>query len=150
MPLSFISGKKLNVLLHIVVWAVLFILPTYLVYGDSPRDRVFMMEVWLQLTCYAVIFYVSYAWLAPRFFFTAKHFVYFIYSALLIIILTIFLGVFIYHFDPFYHRGFREKIPPQDMARSYDRPKLFPPPPCDNPPPPVRYHEAVYSWLSEF
>ena len=138
MPLSFISGKKLNVLLHIVVWAVLFILPTYLVYGDSPRDRVFMMEVWLQLTCYAVIFYVSYAWLAPRFFFTAKHFVYFVYSTLLIVILTIFLGVFIYHFDPFYHRGLREQIPPQDMARSYDRPELLRPPPGENPPPPVR------------
>ncbi|MEI7724584.1 MAG: histidine kinase [Bacteroidota bacterium] len=132
MSLSFISGKKLRILLHIIVWSVLFILPAYLLYGDSSRDRAFMMEVWFQLACYAIIFYLSYALLAPRFFFTGKKLLFFITASLIILILTFLLGLLNYHFSPVFHAGVREHLPPPDLAKNIDR-REFP-----QPPPPVR------------
>ncbi|MEI7663339.1 MAG: histidine kinase [Bacteroidota bacterium] len=125
------------ILLHIIVWSVLLILPTYLIYGDSPRDRIFMLEVWFQLACYAVIFYLSYLLLAPRLFFSRRKPEYFIYSALMIILFTIFLGVLISHFDPVFHHGFSKGPPPEALDRFHDQ-GGFRPPPADKPPAPIR------------
>jgi two-component system LytT family sensor kinase len=132
MSLSFLSAKKLRILLHIIVWSVLFILPAYLLYGDSTRSRAFMMEVWFQLACYAIIFYLSYALLAPRFFFTGKKLLFFISASLIILMLTFFLGLFNYHFGPVFHPGVRDHLPPADLAKNIDR-RGFP-----QPPPPIR------------
>jgi two-component system, LytTR family, sensor kinase len=135
---SFISGKKLKVLLHLAVWSALFILPTYLLYGDSTRDRNFLMEVWFQLTCYAVIFYLSYFLFAPRLFFAGKKIFYFISSGLIIIIFTLSLGLLNHHFDPGFNHVIRERRTSPRILNDPGRPELRQPPPGDKPPAPVR------------
>jgi hypothetical protein len=83
------SEKKLAILLHVVVWSVLFILPTYLLYDDTFRDKTFLKEVWFQIIGYAILFYTSYFLLAPQLFFKGKKVAYLIASSVVIIILTL-------------------------------------------------------------
>jgi two-component system, LytTR family, sensor kinase len=135
---SFLSGPKLKVILHLVVWSALFILPAYLLYNDSERDLAFLMEVWFQLACYAVIFYLSYSLLAPRLFFTGKKLIYFITASLLILVFTLLLGLLHYQFSPVYHPGPGERMPPQEMSRGIEHTGLHRPPPGDKPPAPIR------------
>jgi two-component system LytT family sensor kinase len=133
-----ISGKKLKVLLHVVVWIVIFIFPTYLIFRDSDRDRVFMMAIWFQLAFYAIVFYLSYFWLAPRFFFSGRKYLFFIISALMIIVFTLLLGVIATKLDPFLHGG--EKGPGNHsfMVQDKGRPERRQPPFNGGPPSPIR------------
>ena len=134
MSYYFASGNKLKILLHLVVWAVLFILPTYLLYGNSDRDHAFMYEVWFQLACYAVVFYLSYLWLAPRLFFSGRQIRYFISAALLIITFTTLFSELNYHFDPVFRDEVREG-PPPEISGGGDSPDPFRPPRRNAPPP---------------
>ena len=138
MKWSRFSGKKLKILLHVVIWVVLFIIPTYLVYGDSPREQTFMREVWFQLACYGVIFYLSYGWLAPGLFFTGKRVAFFVSTSILIIVFTTFLGVLHAHFDPVFHPGIRNDLNRPAMEPETGRRDLRQLPPGDRPPPPVK------------
>jgi len=138
MTLSFLSGKKLKVLLHIVVWSALFVLPTYLLYGDSVRDREFLMVVWFQLACYAIIFYLSYFWLAPAFFFRGRKPAYFLSSALLILALTISLGLLTNRIIPFNRDEKRQPMPLPGMNQPSTGNDPFRPPPGYKPPLPFR------------
>ncbi|MCX6304657.1 MAG: histidine kinase [Bacteroidetes bacterium] len=150
MTRSFLTGKKLRVLLHLVVWSVLFILPAYMLYGNSARDRSFMIEVWFQLACFAVLFYTSYNLLAPRFFFTGKKVMYFITAALMIIIFTLFLGLLHDHFVPDFRRVNMERQLPSKTEWETGRQGLLRPPPNDKLPPPVRNWPLFNFLLSSF
>jgi two-component system, LytTR family, sensor kinase len=138
MSLSFLSGKKLKVLLHIVVWAALFVLPTYLLYGDSEHDRDFLREVWFQLACYAFIFYLGYFLLAPVFFFKGRKPAYFLSSAVLVLVLTLSLGIFNNRFSPFNRAENHEPRPAPGMERPLTGNEPFKPPYGEKPPKPFR------------
>ncbi|MCK9423801.1 MAG: histidine kinase [Bacteroidales bacterium] len=138
MSLSFLSGKKLKVLLHIVVWSALFVLPTYLLYGASALDRNFLVEVWFQLACYAVIFYLGYFWLAPAFFFRRRKLAYFLSSALLALALTVSLGFLNIRFSPFNREENRQHMPLPGMKQPLTGNEPFRPMPGGKPPLPFR------------
>ncbi|MCX6266737.1 MAG: sensor histidine kinase [Bacteroidetes bacterium] len=133
-----LTGTKLKILLHFALWSVLFIIPTFLLYGDSSRDQAFLREVWFQLASYAVIFYVSYFLLAPRYFFSGKKLAYFISAAALILVFTLFLLLLNDHHGPVFHPGSREHMPQPNHLRETNQPEFRPQPPADKPPAPVR------------
>lgn len=86
MNLTFPSVKKLPLILHTMAWAILFIIPIYLITSGSDRDAFFLIRVYSRTIVYALIFYLNYFWLVPRFFFSGKKKSYFLSAALLILI----------------------------------------------------------------
>ena len=70
--MSFITGKKLAVILHVVAWSILLLLPIYLVNLDSDKDFFFVQRVYLRTTVYILIFYLSFFWLVPYLLFRGK------------------------------------------------------------------------------
>jgi two-component system, LytTR family, sensor kinase len=72
MKLSFLSGKKLYILLHVLVCAVLLILPLYLTGSYSGRNYMFVKSLYLRTFVYLFLFYLNYLWLVPKFLFTGK------------------------------------------------------------------------------
>jgi two-component system LytT family sensor kinase len=142
----YLSGTKLKVLLHVVVWAVLFILPTYLVYGGSQREMQFVYEIWFQFACYAVIFYLSYLVLAPAFFFKGRKVVFFLASALMIVVFTLLLAQLHSKFIPGQGTRHEHRIPPpmQKIIPAGNHPA---PLVRDNPPPPLKTWPVVNFFL---
>ena len=138
MSKSILSGRKLKMLLHILVWMVMFILPAYLIYGDSPRDKAFLTEVWFQIGFYGIVFYASYLWLAPRFFFLKRKALFFLITAILIIAATFLMGMVNNYLDPVFHNHaqFPQERPPSTIQ---EIPPGMPPPPFPSkPPPPIK------------
>ena len=87
-----ISGKKdkiLMVLLHILVWGIMFALPVYIIYLESNHDSHFLWMTYPQIILYAVIFYLNYLWLVPVFYLRKKKTLYFTVAILLVIFMTI-------------------------------------------------------------
>jgi two-component system, LytTR family, sensor kinase len=82
MNFSGLSGKKIHVSLHIIIWIALFIIPTYLLFLDSGDDPGFLSRAYIQTALYIAIFYLNYLWLAPRFFFRKKKLLFFVLSLL--------------------------------------------------------------------
>ncbi len=88
-----LTDKRLIVLLHVLVWLILFIIPTYLLYFDSSRDLTFLLNTYIQTVLYAVLFYLSYLWVVPRFFFGNKRFSYVLILVSSVIVATVILEV---------------------------------------------------------
>jgi two-component system, LytTR family, sensor kinase len=79
----------LKVALHIAIWLTLFIIPSYLLYLDSDNDPGFIFRAYGQTGLYILIFYINYLWLAPRFFFSQKRWLFLALSLLLLSSATI-------------------------------------------------------------
>lgn len=88
MKTFFNSRRLIIILLHLFVWATVFILPAYLLFVDSNFDKGFLWRNYIQIAVYAIIFYINYLWLIPRFFYTNHRAVYFMYASLLLIVTT--------------------------------------------------------------
>jgi two-component system, LytTR family, sensor kinase len=95
------------------------------------------MAIWFQLAFYAAIFYLSYFWLVPRYFFTGKKLAWFLSSVLMTVLFTLLLGVMTYRFDPFFF-GEKQGAPP-GMAQPQVRARQMTPPPGQGPPKPLKY-----------
>jgi len=94
MKSSFLTGKKVRILLHLLVWAILFFFPSYLMYIDSRQDVNFLYHSFIQTIFYAIIFYVNFFILIPYIFFQKKNKLwYFISASLLIIGMTLLMNV---------------------------------------------------------
>lgn len=65
MHITFLSDKKLLILLHLSACALFFILPVYLIITDSGRDTVFIARFCAQAIIYVLLFYLNYFWLIP-------------------------------------------------------------------------------------
>ena len=132
-----ISGAKLRILLHILVWAVLFILPTWLFGEDNLRSRVFILQIWFQIACYAAIFYTSYFFLIHRYFFTGRKVRYFLLVGTQIMVFMVFLWMLVAHFEPVFRP---DRIPgsplPEENTGQIDPQRA--PPPGPKHPSPVR------------
>lgn len=89
MTLTSFSGKKVHIILHIIVWIILFILSAYLLYNKSSNDFSFLNRIYFQILLYAVIFYANYLWLSPKLFFKKRKVLYFAAALSLVVIATI-------------------------------------------------------------
>ena len=126
-------------MLHILVWSVLFILPTWLFGEDNLRSRAFILQIWFQIACYAAIFYTSYFFLTPRYFFTGRKVRYFLLVGMQIMVFMVFLWMLVAHFEPVFRPGGipGSQFPGENMG-NVDPQRAQPPPPDAKHPSPVR------------
>lgn len=87
--MSFFSGKKLSILLHIVAWSILFLIPIYLITVEMDRDLFFVQRVYLRTIIYVLIFYLNYFWLIPALLFKGRKVRYYISMAAIIVSLYV-------------------------------------------------------------
>ncbi len=78
MKKSFLTGKKLQILLHLVAWGILFFLPQYLLRMNMGRNPFIASRLYLNTAVYGLLFYINYFWLIPRLFLKNKRFRYLI------------------------------------------------------------------------
>ena len=90
-------NKRIEILLHAAVWAILFLLPlTFLNRGNGinvPHYLVVSMSTLLMM----VVFYVDYLWLTPHYFVKRKHRFYWLFN----IIIVVGLGIFLHYWMSF-------------------------------------------------
>ena len=88
---NYFSGKRLQILLHILAWSIFIIIPVFVlfVYGDGNLGR--LGHFYTNAVAFGVIFYINYFYLAPRFFFNQKKLGYFLLVTLLILLVYIIL-----------------------------------------------------------
>lgn len=85
-----LSTKRGKILLHISVWSFLFLFPLLIfMYEEHDMDRNYRMLKlnWLQLTQYAILFYLNYIWLVRHYFFKRKFVVFFAVNLGLILVM---------------------------------------------------------------
>jgi hypothetical protein len=83
--MSFFSGKKISIMLHIAAWSILLLLPLYLINIDQDRDLFFIHRIYLRTIVYVLIFYLNFFWLIPNFLFRAKKWRYYVFVSAIII-----------------------------------------------------------------
>ncbi|MDP4275387.1 MAG: histidine kinase [Bacteroidota bacterium] len=81
------AGKNIYILLHILAWAILFLLPLYIFIADPTHDINFFIRNYIHAIEYLLIFYLNYFWLVPKLLFKSKQKLYFIAASLLIILI---------------------------------------------------------------
>ncbi|HEY3388970.1 MAG TPA: histidine kinase [Prolixibacteraceae bacterium] len=107
-----ISDNKIKLLLHAIGWIIVIIIPLYLnnAFGGGNLHRLY--EFYLHTFSAAVIFYLGYLWLVPRFFLQERKITYVI-ILIGLIISTHFITNFIeasYLFDPIEDAKFWEAM----------------------------------------
>jgi two-component system, LytTR family, sensor kinase len=84
MKITGVQGKRLELILHIAAWTVLFFIPVYLFSLDTTPDAFFMARVYLRTFIFAILFYINYFLLVPRLLFRQKKIAYYITAIALI------------------------------------------------------------------
>lgn len=82
---NYSHGKSLNIILHVLAWAILLIIPLFILYTYGNSDVKRLGHPYVNMLGYLVIFYVNHFWLIPRFYFRDKKKLYFLMAVLLII-----------------------------------------------------------------
>lgn len=81
MNFSWISNKKLTIALHILAWSILVFIPRYLIHAYGGGDTHFLYQFYANTVIYGSIFYLSYLWLVPQFFFRNNKLMFFLLAA---------------------------------------------------------------------
>jgi two-component system, LytTR family, sensor kinase len=122
MSLSF-SNNKLRLFLHIIAWSILFVVPAYLylLTREPGQNYLFLIAVYIQTIAYAIIFYVNYLWLGPKFYFNKRRKLYLLFATLLVVVMAASIEVTHEHIFPMTRerRQFQEdnKQPPRPMPK---------------------------------
>ncbi|MBD0777919.1 histidine kinase [Maribacter sp. ANRC-HE7] len=83
--------KYLFPVLHVLAWLILFSMPYLLSQGqseDSPAVPKVLINTWVPLISYAIIFYFNYLFFIDRFFFNKKNLLFFVINIVLITVLV--------------------------------------------------------------
>ena len=99
MKLSAPDKRRVIISLHIGVWIILFILPQILVSANAYTDFKVYIGIFLRTLIFAIIFYVNYLWLIPKFLNRSKGLLY-IFSLFAMINLLYFMMVLSFHLVP--------------------------------------------------
>lgn len=121
--MSIFSGKKISIYLHIAGWMFIFFLPFFLSSNDGKQDFSFVARAFVRTAIYIVIFYLSFLWLIPRYFFQGKRLKYYL-SIFLIISVMYFVNGFVNHLITPYLME-RERSEPRNLAREFRPPRDF-------------------------
>ena len=135
--MSFFSGKKLSILLHILAWAIFIILPLYFLIYYYQLDSTFIYRAYVQNFIYVLIFYINYFWLIPKFFIKGNKAKYFLTAISLIIV---------FYFCIEITNTYVFKNPPQDKRIEAEYNKL--PKEIRMPKPPKQWHIYNYLFIS--
>ncbi len=90
MKKSILTGKKLQVLLHLFAWAILIILPQYLLRMNLGRNPFIESRLYLNTIIYGLIFYTNFFWLIPALFLKNKRLSY-LFAAFAVVICFYFI-----------------------------------------------------------
>lgn len=80
--------KKPYILLHLLIWAILFLTPYLLSVGHKFTFTILLEAVWIPLLISAVLFYINYFMLVERFFYKQKTAAFIVCNLFLIVIFT--------------------------------------------------------------
>jgi two-component system, LytTR family, sensor kinase len=69
MNLSIFSGKRIYLWLHLGIWLIILILPLLFIYTSWGNNTAQIGRYFFRILSYGAIFYISYFWIVPRFFF---------------------------------------------------------------------------------
>ena len=95
-------NKRIELLIHAAVWAVLFLLPlTFLSRGGSINVTHYLM-ICMSTVLMIVVFYADYLWLTPRYFATGRHRYYWLSN----IVMVVALGIVMHYWMAFTHSLF--------------------------------------------
>ena len=95
-------NKRIELLIHAAVWAVLFLLPlTFLSRGGSINVAHYLM-ICMGTVLMMVVFYADYLWLTPHYFATGRHRYYWLSN----IVMVVALGVVMHYWMAFTHSLF--------------------------------------------
>ena len=99
-------NKRLVVLLHVALWAIMFLGPvSFLRSGNMTMAQFLLFSVSPLLMM--VVFYMNYLWLTPRYFVTGKHRYYLLWNVLMVVC----LGFFLHYSMVFAHDAFDIPVP---------------------------------------
>jgi len=81
-----LSYNKRIIALHILIWFFILIIPLFLLKPSGVESNNFTLRLYSNIFLYAIIYYISYLWIIPRYFFRKKKDVYFISTGVIIIV----------------------------------------------------------------
>ncbi|MFZ5939905.1 MAG: sensor histidine kinase [Bacteroidota bacterium] len=86
MQLNTRSNRRLTVTLHILAWVLVLLIPSIVAstFGDGNNGH--LIHFYINTLFYGFLFYLSYLWIVPRFYFGAKRWKYFAVSATLVLL----------------------------------------------------------------
>ncbi len=116
-----IQGIKMQVLLHLTAWAIIFGLPLYFFYRwNVPRGGIYLF--YINTIINAIVFYTNFLVLIPRLFLKKKRISYYL-SALLLAILFLFVSIKANNltFEHRYSNGPREPIRRESPENRFNR-----------------------------
>ena len=115
MKLSTPDKKRVIISLHIGVWLILFILPQILVSSSTLPDFRTYIGIFIRTLIFAIIFYVNYLWLIPKFLNRSKG-LFYIVSLIAVINLLYLVVNLSFHLMPDNDvpgSPFSEQVPPE-------------------------------------
>jgi two-component system, LytTR family, sensor kinase len=105
-----ITDKRLQILLHILAWGIIFVVPIYLFSGESDKKYSFLAHAYIQNVFYVIVFYLNYFLLIPGLFFKDRKWLYALSATVLIVSLSLVL----FQSDRYYFR-------PRDEKKLFER-----------------------------
>lgn len=124
--MKFLSNRRLSVVLHILAWAIIVIIPRYLINTFGDGNQQFLNHLYINLTIYGSLFYVNYLWLVPNFFLKDKKLRYFLFAfvgVLAVCLIMWFVNEKLF-FDPERARQFEEIMKELDKNEEVMKPPL--------------------------
>lgn len=92
--MNFNKSKRNIILLHLMVWMMLFSIPYILAKGEHEILVRMIENTWIPLVFYAVVFYLNYLYLIDKFFFEKKYKLFFILNLVMIIAFVLIISQF--------------------------------------------------------
>lgn len=105
-----IDNRKMEFLIHLGIWIILFFFPSFLLYRESQYDPHFLWVNFIQTSLYLGVFYLNYLWMIPRLFFRKKKIRYTILAVIVVLASTVIMETSHYYFfrsGPFPRESFK-------------------------------------------
>jgi len=94
------SYNRRVIVRHILIWLFILIIPIFLLDTSETGNILFNLKIYYNIFLYAIIYYLCYLWIIPRYFFRKGKDIYFIITGILIItscFIMWFINDFLFH-----------------------------------------------------
>lgn len=123
MTRRFLSGKWIQIILHILIWTILIIVPLYLANRYGSDRRFFRFFFYKDLLIYGILFYINYLIIVPRLFFKGKRLLYFI-TIVIFLACFYFISYLPHEYLAIRPEGERVIEPPPESEHNVPRPNF--------------------------
>jgi two-component system, LytTR family, sensor kinase len=115
MKKKLVNSTRLNVILHLLAWAILILLPIYFV-KRFQTGKDFIWFFYTNIAIYGLIFYINFFILVPRLFFRFRRYIYFISVAVLLVVCYLISDKSNRYIFSYFHNGKSLEIPPPELS----------------------------------